>query len=114
MIKEYIKIAIKSLRRRPVRSWLTMIGVIIGIFLIISLLSLSGGVKTAIMQQLKMMGKDLIMIMPGELTDIVTTFIGGLELTDDDIEAIKKAKGVDVVVPMTYRGEAIRHKGEKK
>lgn len=114
MIKEYIKIAIKSLRRRPVRSWLTMIGVIIGIFLIISLLSLSEGVKTAIMQQLRMMGKDLIMIMPGELTDIVTTFIGGLELTDDDIEAIKKAKGVDVVVPMTYKGEAMRHKGEKK
>jgi len=44
-VKEYIKIAIKSLRTRPLRSWLTMIGVVIGIFLIISLLSLSGGDK---------------------------------------------------------------------
>ncbi len=78
-IKEYLKIAIKSLRTRPTRSWLTMIGVVIGIFLIISLLSLSEGIKTAAMQQLRMMGKDLIMIMHGELTDIVATFIGGME-----------------------------------
>jgi len=113
-IKEYIKIAIRSLRTRPLRSWLTMIGVVIGIFLIISLLSLSGGVKAAIMQQLRMMGKNLIMIMPGELTDMVTAFAGGMELTDSDIKAIKEARGVDVIVPMSYRGEAMRYKGEKK
>ncbi|UZE93119.1 MAG: ABC transporter permease [Candidatus Nealsonbacteria bacterium] len=113
-IKEHIKIAIGSLRTRPLRSWLTMIGVIIGVFLIMSLLSLSEGIKTAVMQQLRMMGKDLIMIMPGELTDIMTTFAGGLELTDDDIKAIKKAEGVDVVIPMTYRGEAMRYQGEKR
>jgi len=113
-VKEYIKIAVKSLRTRPLRSWLTMIGVVIGIFLIISLLSLSGGIKTAIMQQLRMMGKDLIMIMPGELTDMVTAFAGGMELTEDDIEAIKKTKGVDIIVPMNYKGEAMRYEGEKK
>ncbi len=113
-IKEYLKIAIKSLRTRPTRSWLTMIGVVIGIFLIISLLSLSEGIKTAAMQQLRMMGKDLIMIMPGELTDIVATFIGGMELTNDDIKTIKKTEGVDVVIPMNYKGEAIRYEGEKR
>ncbi len=114
MVKEYVKIAIRSLRTRPTRSWLTMIGIVIGIFLIMSLLSLSQGIKTAVMQQLKMMGKDLIMIMPGELTDIVTTMVGGLELTDDDVKAIKKTKGVDTVVPMSYKGEAMRHQGEKR
>ena len=114
MVKEYIKIAIRNLRTRPMRSWLTMIGVVIGIFLIMSLLSLSQGIKTAVMQQLRMMGKDLIMIMPGELTDIVATFAGGLELTDNDLKAIKKAKGVDTVIPMSYKGEAMRYQGEKR
>lgn len=114
MLKEYIKIAFRSLKTRPMRSWLTMVGVVIGVFLIISLLSLSGGIKTAVMQQLKMMGKDLIMIMPGEITDIMTTFTGGVELSDDDIEAIKKTKGVEVVVPMTYRAEIMRYQGEKR
>ncbi|MBZ9577724.1 ABC transporter permease [Patescibacteria group bacterium] len=113
-IKEYIKIAIRSLRKRRLRSWLTMIGVVIGVFLIMSLLSLSEGIKTAVMTQLRMMGKDLIMIMPGEITDIVSMMVGGLELTDDDIKAIEKAEGVDIVVPMTYRGEAMRYQGEKR
>lgn len=113
-LKEYIKIAIRSLRTRPLRSWLTMFGIVIGIFLVMSLLSLSQGIKTAVMQQLRMMGKDLIMIMPGEITDIMTTFAGGLELTDDDIKAIKKTKGVDMIIPMTYKGEVMRYQGEKR
>lgn len=114
VIKEYIKIAIRSLRTRPTRSWLTTFGIVIGVFLIISLLSLSEGLKGAVMQQLKMMGKDLIMIMPGELTDMMITMVGGMELTDDNIKAIEKAEGVDIVVPMTYKGEAMRYQGEQR
>jgi len=114
MLKEYIKIAIKSLKTRPLRSWLTMIGIIIGVFLIMSLLSLSEGIKTAVLQQMRMMGKDLIMIMPGDITNIMTAFAGGMELSDDDLKAIKKTEGVDVVISMNYKGEAIRYGGEKK
>jgi len=114
MIKEFIKIAIKSLRTRPIRSWLTMIGVVIGVFLIVSLMSLSEGVKGAMMQQLKMMGNDLIMIFPGEMTDMATMMAGGLELTEDDIKAVKKAEGVETIVPMNYKGEAVRHEGKVK
>lgn len=113
-LKEYIKIAARSLRRRPVRSWLTMIGVVIGVFLIISLLSLSEGMKGAMMQQLKMMGNDLIIIFPGEISDLTTIMHGGLELTEDDIKAVKKSEGVETVVPMNYKGEAVRHGGRVK
>ena len=112
--KEYIKIAIRSLRRRPVRSWLTMVGVVIGVFLIISLLSLSEGIKGAMMEQLNMMGNDLIIIMPGEINDITTMMAGGLELTEDDIEAVRKAEGVETIVPMNYKAEAVRHEGRVK
>jgi len=112
--KEYIKIAVRSLSRRPIRSWLTMIGVVVGVFLIISLLSLSEGIKSAMMQQLNMMGNDLIMIFPGEINDMPTMMAGGLELTEDDIEAVKKAEGVETIVPMNYKAEAVRHEGRVK
>ena len=114
MIKEFIKIAIKSLRTRPIRSWLTMIGVIIGVFLIVSLMSLSEGLKGAILQQLNMMGKDLIMVFPGEINDLATAFGGGLELSEDDIKAVEQADGVESIVPMNYKAEAIRHEGTVK
>ena len=84
MLKEYFKIALKNLRTRRLRSWLTIIGVVIGVFLIISLLSLTEGLKTAVLDQLKMMGEDLVIIMPGEITNLVTSMAGDMELTDED------------------------------
>lgn len=91
-----------------------MLGVVIGVFLIVSLMSLSEGIKTALMQQLRMMGKDLIMVFPGEISDLATMMAGGLELTEDDISAIKKAEGVEKIVPLNYKGEAVRHEGKVK
>jgi len=114
LFKDYFKIAIKNLRTRPLRSWLTILSVVIGVFLIISILFLSEGIKTAVLKELKMFGKDVVMIMPGETSDIITTFIGGLKLSDDDIEAVKEAEGVDLVIPMTWAAEVMRYQDEKK
>ncbi|KKQ96223.1 MAG: hypothetical protein UT22_C0037G0008, partial [Parcubacteria group bacterium GW2011_GWC2_39_11] len=60
-----------------------MIGVVTGVFLIVSLLSLSEGIKEAILQQMRMMGKDLIIVIPGDISDFATVFAGGMDLTDD-------------------------------
>ena len=40
MFRDYMMLALKSLRRRGIRSWLTMLGIIIGIAAVISLISL--------------------------------------------------------------------------
>ena len=76
MLKEYFKIAIKNLRTRQLRSWLTILGIVIGVFLIMSLLSLSQGLKNTVLQQLKAVGTDIVMIMPGSMSDIMTTMMG--------------------------------------
>ncbi len=113
-LKEYFKIAVKSLRARRLRSWLTIVGVVIGIFLIVSLMSLSEGLKGAVMQQLRMMGKDLITIMPGDISDIMASIIGGQELTDDDIRTIKRTEGIDFVVAINYTSGVMRYNNQKK
>lgn len=113
-IKEYAKIAVNNLRTRRLRSWLTTVGVVIGVFLIVSLISLSEGLKNAVLAQLKMMGRDLIMIMPGNIEDLMTSVAGGAELSDSDIKAIKQSNGVDFAVSMVYTAETMRYGGEKK
>ena len=65
MIKEYFKIAIKNLKTRSLRSLLTILGVVIGVFLVVALLSLSRGIENAILTQIRMMGEDVLMVMPG-------------------------------------------------
>lgn len=114
MLKEYIKIAIKNLYTRSLRSWLTILGVVIGVFLVVALLALSEGIKKAVLVQLKTMGEDVLMVLPGEGGDIFTAMMGGLMLTDKDIKAMERADGVELVVPMLWRAETARHDGEAK
>ena len=113
-INEYFKIALRNLRTRSLRSWLTILGIVIGIFLIISLLSLSQGVKEAINQQMEAMGGDMIMVMPGSEENIMGMMVGGEVLEKQDIAAIEKTKGVDSVLIMSYRGIVARYKEEAK
>lgn len=113
-INEYFKIALRNLKTRSLRSWLTILGIVIGIFLIISLLSLSEGIKEAINQQLETMGGDMIMVMPGSEENLMGMVMGGEVLEREDIMAIEKTKGVEDVLIMSYRGIVARYKEEAK
>ena len=43
MFKAFLLLTFKGIRYRPLRSWLTVIGIVIGIMLVVIILSLSGG-----------------------------------------------------------------------
>ncbi len=105
---EYFKLAYRNIKNRALRSWLTILGIIIGVFLVVSLISLSEGLNKAIMSQLQAVGTDTIMILPGDGFG-ATTFAGGLELKDRHLEAIRRTRGVETVVEMPYRAQPVRY-----
>lgn len=114
-LKEYFHIAVRNIKTRSLRSWLTILGIVIGVFLIISLLSLSEGLKATINEQLQAMGGEMVMVMPGGDEDIFSSMIfGGAKLERQDMEAIEKAKGVDTVMGYSYTGTPARYKDEAK
>ena len=112
MYWEYFKIAVKNLRVRPLRSWLTILGIVIGIFLVTTLMSLSEGLKNSIMGELQTMGGDLIIVMPGE--DMFSGLMGGNDLTNADLNGIEKTVGVETVISMPWGSEIVRYKNEAK
>jgi len=114
MFREYFKIAIKNLRTRPLRSWLTIFGIVIGVFLIMSLLSLSQGLQATVLNQLRAVGTNIIMIFPGNISEIMTTLMGGVELTEEDLSAIRKTPGVEAVIPNVYKGEIMKYQDKSK
>ncbi|MEW6216205.1 MAG: ABC transporter permease [Candidatus Bipolaricaulota bacterium] len=59
-----VKLAIGSIRSRRTRSWLTVIGVLIGVTAVVSLLSIGTGVERAVLQQFTDIGYDIIVIAP--------------------------------------------------
>jgi putative ABC transport system permease protein len=99
MIKDYFKMAITNLTHRRLRSWLTMIGIFIGIAAVVALISLGQGLQGAINAQFEKMGKDKIIIQPGG------SALGGatsVRLTQRDFDTISRAQGVKEVVGFYY------------
>ena len=66
MKKDYLKLAWKNLRKRKLRSWLTIIGIVISIAVIFTLISLSLGLREAINEQFQILGTDKLFISPRE------------------------------------------------
>lgn len=114
MFKEFFILTLKGVRYRPMRSWLTILGVVIGIMLVVIILSLSGGIQNAISKQLQMFGSNLIIIFPGEETNPLIGFLGGQSFREKDLMELEKIDGVETIVPMEIKMMNIEYKGEKK
>jgi len=113
-IKECSQLALRNLKSRSLRSWLTIFGIVIGVFLIISLLSLSEGIKKTITQQLKSLGNEMVFVMPGDISNIMAMFTSGVRLEKEDIETIEKIQGVETVLTMSYQSLVARYENEGK
>jgi putative ABC transport system permease protein len=98
MIEDFLKISLKSIKNKGVRSWLTVIGIVIGIAAIVSLISLGEGLQNAINQQFAILGSNLIFLMPG---GGFGPGGGSSKLTDHDLRIIKAVKGVDLAGGIT-------------
>ena len=60
MLKDYAVFSLKNLRSRRLRSWLTMIGMFVGIAAVVSLIGLGEGLRRAIMSQFGFLGPDVL------------------------------------------------------
>lgn len=67
-----------------------------------------------ITKQLRSLGGEMIFIMPGDISNPVSLFIGGAKLEEEDLEAIKKTEEVDKVLTMSYQSVVARYKEEGK
>lgn len=104
----YLKLAINILIHSKIRSWLTIIGIVIGVGSVVTIMSLSDSMKADMEERLADMDLTLITITPG-YTRASSGFGGGgpgfgsggsslnAELTDKDIMAIKLVENVDYI-----------------
>ena len=59
------KIAFRSMSRNKVRTFLTMLGIIIGVASVIAMLAIGQGAKNAVRDQISSLGANVVMVMPG-------------------------------------------------
>jgi len=82
--------ALRSLRANKLRSALTALGIIIGVAAVITMLAVGEGAKRKVAEQLKSLGSNLMIVIPGAVTSSgVRLGSGGRNtLTENDATAI--------------------------
>lgn len=108
-ILEYIKIALMNIRSNKGRSFLTMLGIIIGISSVIMIISIGNGVKGGINNELNAMaGGQIYVYSDGQNDEGIA-----VEFTDEDIDALlTKVRNVKAVTPRwMLSGTAAGRKG---
>lgn len=96
MFKDYFIIATKSLRRRQLRSWLTILGIIIGITTVVALISLGQGMQNAIEQQFFQLGVDKVTIQTKSVNTGPPGSNSDVELTNGDLKIVRSTNGIDI------------------
>ena len=108
--KATFRIALDALLRNRARSLLTMLGVIIGVAAVIITVAIGSGARDSVQKQIEGLGSNLIVVMPGSVTQGgARTGAGGAStLTPDDGIAIAKLPGVAAVSPsVTVRSQVV-------
>ena len=108
-IWEYVKIALMNIKSNKGRSFLTMLGIIIGISSVIMIISIGNGVKGGINSELNSMaGGQIYLYSYGDNDDGIS-----VEFTDEDIQAIlEKVPHVKAATPnWGFQGTASGRKG---
>lgn len=100
--KQCVRISVTALLANKARSFLTMLGIIIGVGAVIIIMAVGAGAQSLILAQVKSLGTNIIGVMPGGSEDegppaaamgiIITT------LTYDDVQALRKKKNVPNIV----------------
>ncbi len=99
-MKDYFNLSFKNLRHRGLRSWLTLIGIFIGITAVVSLITLGNGLKAAVNSQFGVESTELITIQAGGLNAYGPPDSGALTpLTKDDSDAIEKLSTIEYTIP---------------
>jgi putative ABC transport system permease protein len=61
-----ILLALRAIRRNILRSFLTVLGIVIGVAAVITMVTIGGGATAQVQQQIASMGSNLLMVTPGK------------------------------------------------
>jgi len=97
--KDYFALSLTNLTHRKVRSWLTLIGIFIGVMSVVALISLGDGLKAAVSSQFGISATEVISVQAGGFTAGPPGSGVVNPLTREDVEAIKKLPSVKRAIP---------------
>jgi len=103
MIRITLILALREVRRNTLRSFLTMLGIVIGVGSVIALVTIGGGASAKVTQDIAKLGDNLLIVSPGGMRRS-GGFSQASGFDKDDVEAIRSdILSVERVAPTSNR-----------
>ena len=107
---ETIRVALGSIKANPLRSFLTMLGMVIGVGAVITMVALGTGAQAAVEEQIQALGTDLLAIYPGQSWMHGVARGDRVSVTIDDAEALARdGYAIKAVVPELARNQQLEY-----
>jgi putative ABC transport system permease protein len=102
-----LRIALRALAVNKLRSALTMLGIVIGVGAVIVMIAVGAGAQKRVEEQIRALGSNLLLVMPGSTTagGVRMGFGSGSTLSEDDVVAINRELPEALAAP-ALRGAA--------
>ncbi len=111
---DYLRLAWGALTHQRIRSYLTVLGIVIGVAAVVALVSISKGMDAAIKSVFEKFGADKIVVIPGGEGGSLVGALTGRPFTDDDVRAVESVPDVKEAVGAALGLATVEYRGEKK
>jgi putative ABC transport system permease protein len=117
--KDIIQAAISDFKRNKVRTFLTSLGITIGVLAVVMLIALGLGIKNYIREQFESLGANLITVLPGSGFSGGGGFGaglvgGGAKFDEKDIRELERIPELKYVVPVFFKTSRVEANGKKE
>ena len=108
MLGNTILLALREIRRNLLRSFLTILGIVIGVGAVITMVTLGNGATQAVKDQISSLGSNLLMVRPGQRLGPGSGAAGAPAFKEADVDAIlAQIAGIKAVAPELRAGVTV-------
>jgi putative ABC transport system permease protein len=101
MLWNTIWLALREIKRNVMRSFLTILGIVIGVGAVITMVTIGGGATVQVREQIASMGSNLLMVSPGKRLGPGQSS-GNVPFKEADVEAImREVSSIAAVAPVS-------------
>jgi len=113
LVWELWLVALAAIRANKLRSFLTMLGIIIGVGAVITMIALGSGAQKAVQDNISALGTNLLTVMPGQqfMHGVASDQRVGLTV-DDATEIEKTARHLVAVMPEINRSFQVKYRNQ--
>ena len=104
MLLNTLLLALRSIRRNLMRSFLTILGIVIGVSAVITMVTLGNGATRAVSDQIASLGSNLLIVRPGQMLGPGRDSAGAPRFKVADADAIRsQVSGLAAAVPVASK-----------